>query len=260
MKKSLLAVLFLMTWGSAAAQVLTAPTEEMVEGLYWDPAVPGEGYFFSVQEGFFFATAYTYDEAGIPTFFTFQGTYTHTASPLVPLVEGEVYRTTDYSNTEQTDTFSLFLGDAMGEFTLQWGERSIDLVRFWVNQAEPLKTLKGVWMFALAPRFQGELGTWDMYRIEDEIQQADPGLPGEQFVVARPVFRNSPDLPVYDLGNQQFVLFIDEGEGVLRAVQFSAHDNAAVGVTFLNDGSQDLQPAYGFKLDGNPEGPSVTLP
>jgi hypothetical protein len=69
--KKLLVVLALLFWGPVSQAQLSMPED----GVWWNPAEPGRGYFIESQNGLMVVATYIYDASGNPQWYLSSGSY-----------------------------------------------------------------------------------------------------------------------------------------------------------------------------------------
>lgn len=228
-------LLLWLPWiGFAAAQGFIS--EEHYEGVYWDPATPGEGFTFDTQAGLGFMTIYTYDGQGEPTFLTAIGTLdTRAKGSERPVFEADVYRTRDFTDSELVGELTLFDRHAdLSRLTMRWDEREIELERFvYAYPAEPLGRLAGTWLFVILDEVPEGAGLVDFIAVDPTPRQDGRG----GYLQARSLSSSELTRVYHEEGAYLAVTPIGGEPGATWVMRFEANENFASGESFDGDGA-----------------------
>lgn len=179
----------------AFAGLVSSVASASVEGLFWDPAFPGEGWALESENDVFALTWYRYDDAGQPTFRVGSGpiTYTNVANALpgssdalVYTITGRLYRATATSETDVGGFTVTFTPDAQGRLIGQMNAagtvRRLERFHFALNEDGPIDQWHGAWV--LSGLGTSTVSDFAVYmELDVASQEFDEGV-GRTFVTA----------------------------------------------------------------------------
>ncbi len=237
MKWITLALLAVLGASPAQAQIYAFHSE--IQGIYWNPELPGWGFSFDVQKGTLFGAVYGYDNQGDATFYTLISAKADGNNGLD--FAGDIFQTNEGgSSTENVGTFQAGFGRNSGQpaLSLTMDTPSLDLndfllVRFIYAEADDVGLLSGTqvrtWFGTSADTFDQNGTAWSFANTRQQVDGA-----------------NTVDV-LDDAGNAGFALLSEAGT---YAVFFPLANNQTLTYDFdlLNDrGGQGIS----FTMDDN---------
>ena len=179
----------------ALAGTVSSIASASVEGLFWDPDFPGEGWALESENDVFVLTWYRYDDAGQPTFRVGNGpiTYTNVADALpgssdalVYTISGRLYRATATSETDVGGFTVTFTPDAQGRLIGQMNAagtvRRLERFHYALNEDGPIDQWHGAWV--LSGLGTDEVSDFAVYMELDVPSQEFAEGVGRTFVTA----------------------------------------------------------------------------
>jgi hypothetical protein len=142
----------LMVWVVAACGA--SPAQASVAGTYWNPAQPGLGWAFEVQNDIVFALQYAYEGSAVqPTFRSCIGTVGYQVlgdGHVRETMSGDCYRTENFNQTVRTGPFSAVY--EFGRISLNAaGFVQSNLVPFDFGFDTGIAAINGVWLISTLP-------------------------------------------------------------------------------------------------------------
>lgn len=150
------------------------PAFASVDGIFWNPSLPGTGWNCSSQNDTMFCLVYAYEGDTVqPTFRSVIASLSYSVladGDVRVSATGDVYRTTDFSNTVRVGGFTGTY--QAGNFDVNAAGVSQSLVPFNFAFPREFDTVTGVFLASTIP-LDGGQGSSTIYAVGDQILVAD---------------------------------------------------------------------------------------